>query len=274
MAYVQRRQGKWDDAVRNLERAMEIDPTSVERIENLVQALVYMRRWDDAARLNQQGLDSDPTSVALQMYRALLKLATEGDASGAAAILESITPRAGYVADFVAQCYILARDYDGVHRALPSLGAYPSTDTTSYYISRSTAYHFAGDREKAHAFADSARMYIEARGFQKSDVAPWVAGYGATLAALGRGAEGLRYGNKAVEMLPVEKDAVAGAEIRATRMVIYLTIKDYEAAIREIQFLMSIPSNLSPVILRLHPGFDAIRDDPRFKKLAEEKISS
>ena len=80
--------------------------------------------------------------------------------------------------------------------------------------------------------------------------------------------------NKAVDMLPVSKDALTGSDIRNQRMIIYLSVGDYDAAIKEIEYLLSIPSQVTPAILRLHPGFDEIRDDPRFKKLAEEKLSS
>jgi len=72
----------------------------------------------------------------------------------------------------------------------------------------------------------------------------------------------------------VEKDALAGADLRSTRMIMYLVTGDFEAALDEIQYLLSIPSSLTPAVLRMHPGFDMLRDNPRFKKLAEEKVSS
>jgi tetratricopeptide (TPR) repeat protein len=200
-------------------------------------------------------------------------IADEGDAVGAAAVLDAIRPRIGGIARFQAECYTLSRDYEKVHQLLPSLRAYDDMDTTMYYIARSSAYHFQKDPAKAYAYADSARIYMEARGVPKSDIAVALAGYGAVLAAVGREEEALRLGDRAVELMPIEKDALTGADVRNLRMIIYLTIDDVDSAIREIQFLMSVPSGLTPAVLRLHPGFDTLREDPRFKKLAEEKIS-
>jgi TolB-like protein/predicted Ser/Thr protein kinase/Tfp pilus assembly protein PilF len=274
MAYVQRRQGKWDESVANLERAMEIDPKSIERIGNLVHTLANMRRWEDAEGWIQRGLDADPNSIALRSYQALADLVVKGDPLAAAAKLEVIRPKHGAVARFQAECYTMARQYQRVHEMLPSLRAYPETDTIMYYVTRLSAYHFQGDDAKALAYADSARVFFESKGYHKLDVPELLAAYGSILAALGRKEEALGYADRAVKLLPVEKDALAGVEIRNLRMIIYLTIEDYDAAIREIQFLMSVPSGLTPTILRLHPGFDTIRDDPRFKKLAEEKVSS
>ncbi len=273
MAYVQRRQAKWDESVANLERAMEIDPKSNDRIENLVLTLSNMRRWGDAQRWIQRGLDADPKSIVFNSYRALSDLMEKGDPLAAAAMLEAIRPKHAAVARFQAECYTMARQYERVHEMMPNLRAYPEMDTTMYYVIRLSAYHFQGNDAMALAYTDSARMYFESKGYHKMDIPEALAGYGGILAGLGRREEALRYADRAVQLLPVEKDALAGAEIRNLRMIIYLTIQDNEAAIREIQFLMSVPSGLTPTILRLHPGFDAIRNDPRFKKLAEEKVS-
>ena len=75
-------------------------------------------------------------------------------------------------------------------------------------------------------------------------------------------------------MLPLERDAIAGSELLSSQMILHIILKDYDRAIREIEYLQSIPSTMTPAILRLHPGFDPMRDNPRFKRLAEPKISS
>ncbi|HEU4929893.1 MAG TPA: protein kinase [Candidatus Krumholzibacteria bacterium] len=273
IAYVQRRQSKWDESVENLERAMQIDPENISRIGNLVQTLMYMRRWADAEVWVKRGFEKDPGSLEITAYQAALKVQSEGDLKGAAALLEPLVNRFGPVANFRAEIAIMSRDYDKVHEILSSLRAIPYMDTTQYYQVRGAAYYFAGDQTRATTYFDSCRVFLEEKYAPKWREAEILAGYAAVLAALNRKEEALRSINRAVEMLPVEKDALTGSDIRNLRGIVYLTLEDYDAAIREIEYLLSVPSSLSPAILRLHPGFDPIRDDPRFKKLAEEKVS-
>jgi serine/threonine-protein kinase len=147
-------------------------------------------------------------------------------------------------------------------------------DTTTYYITRASAYYYADDLESARAYADSALRFMQAKEYDKTDNPVIMSQYAATLAMLpGRRQEALKLIDRAVEKLPIEKDALSGSDIRNTRMIIYILTEDYDAAIREIEFLLSVPSTLTPAVLRVHPGFDPLRDDPRFKRLTEAKVS-
>ena len=46
-------------------------------------------------------------------------------------------------------------------------------------------------------------------------------------------------------------------------------VGEKDAAIDRIRYLLSIPSYLSPAVLRIDPSWAPLRDDPRFRKLAE-----
>ncbi|HXV12859.1 MAG TPA: protein kinase, partial [Candidatus Krumholzibacteria bacterium] len=274
IAYVQRRQNKWDASVANLERAIELDPTNANRITNLIQTLGYMRRWTEAEQWATRGREMDPRSLQFPSYLAVAKVARDGDTRGAGELLDPIVSKHGAIATFRADIYIMARDYEAVRKLLPNLRAYPNIDTLQFYVIRATASYFDGDHDTAKVFADSALAYLNGRKAATSSDADLVAGYASVLAMLERREEALRAIDRAVSMMPIEKDALAGADIRNARMIVYIAVGDYEAAIKELEFLMSVPSNLTPAILRMHPGFDPLRDNPRFKKLAEEKVSS
>ena len=274
IAYVQRRQGKWEESVDKLERAMEIDPENTNRITNLVQTLIYMRRWEDAQAWIERGLEKSPGALEFTAYTAGVKLFEDADPEAAGAILDPIAVRFGSIALFRAQLYIMERDYASVHKLLPSLRAIPYTDTTQYYVTRAIAYYFQNDTANCRVYGDSAVTFLKPKIAANPNDAQLLAGYASLLALREQNEEALRLINKAVELLPVSKDALAGSDIRNQRMVVYLSIGDFDAAIRELEYLLSIPSQVAPWVLRLHPGFDQIRDDPRFKKLVEEKLSS
>ncbi len=274
IAYVQRRQGKWEESAKNLERAMEIDPENTSRIINLAQTLGYMRRWEESETWLKRGLEKAPGSLEFTAYLAGAKLTKDGDPDACGVMLDPLAKRFGTIALFRAQVYIMQRDYASVHKLLPSLRAIPYTDTTQYYATRAIAYYFQNDMARCRTYGDSALAFLKPKVEAKPNDAQLLAGYASLLALLDQHQEALRLIDKAVEILPVSKDALSGSDIRNERMIIYMSVGDYDAAIKEMQYLLSIPSTVNPAVLRLHPGFDELRNDPRFKKLAEEKVSS
>ena len=52
---------------------------------------------------------------------------------------------------------------------------------------------------------------------------------------------------------------------------IYVMVGEYEAAIDQLEVLLSIPSELSVQLLRIDPRYDPLRDHPRFQALLERE---
>jgi hypothetical protein len=93
---------------------------------------------------------------------------------------------------------------------------------------------------------------------------------GMTDAALGHKEEALREGRHAVELLPIKKDAMAGAELLRNLAITYAWTGEKDLALKQLEELLPRYSPISYGQLRLHPWWDPLRDDPRFEKLVEE----
>jgi serine/threonine-protein kinase len=97
---------------------------------------------------------------------------------------------------------------------------------------------------------------------------------------LGDKVAALALSERAIAVIPVEKDAFDGpAPIEILARVAAHT-GESDRAIAALQKIISIPYEgplgggqcpLTPALLRLDPMFDPLRNDSRFKKLCEEK---
>ncbi len=79
----------------------------------------------------------------------------------------------------------------------------------------------------------------------------------------------MREARRAVETLPISKDATVGSYVEIDRAAVEARVGETDAAIEHIRHLLSIPCLLSPGLLRVDPRWAPLRDDPRFRQLAQ-----
>ena len=86
-------------------------------------------------------------------------------------------------------------------------------------------------------------------------------------AALGHKEDAIRQGRRAVELLPVTKDAITGPLLVQNLALIYAWTGEKDLAFEHLAIAARVPSYLSYGELRLHPVWDPLRGDPRFEKI-------
>ena len=125
-----------------------------------------------------------------------------------------------------------------------------------------------GRTSEARVHFDSARIALELKVLQEPADELRRALLGRALAGLGRAAEAVREGERAVHLVPVSKDAEVGALLIANLARIYVLLDDREKAIDQLQLVLSRPGPLSAAWLRADPFWDPLRASPTFQRLA------
>jgi len=262
--------GHWDEADDLLRRARAIDPRSVQVVRRLATTLMRLRRLPEAREATGQGLSIAPTNLQLIETRAMVSLAA-GDLAGARGALAA-TPReveptalVAYVATYWDLYWVLDPAQQALLLRLPA--SQFDDDRANWGIALAHTYYLHGDRPRARVYADSAREALERQLRDQPDNAQVHAILGSALAYLGRKADAIREGRRAVELISPAKDGYTGPYLQHQLVRIYLLAGEEEKALDQLEPLLKIPYYLTPAWLKIDPMFDPLRKNPRFQRL-------
>ncbi len=186
--------GRWDEAVKHLERSRALDPRYIATERRLSQSLLRLRRYPEALASADRGLALAPDNLDLIENKAMVYLA-QGDLPGARAVIRAAAPETEPTALVAAfgnywdLFWVLDDDQQQLLLRLP-----PSVydgDRGAWGGVRAQTYHVRGDRAQARVYADSARLGIEETLKATPDDPQRRAFLGLALAYLGRKAEAI-----------------------------------------------------------------------------------
>jgi tetratricopeptide (TPR) repeat protein len=211
-----------------------------------------------------------PTNLSVIQVRAWVQLA-QGDLAGARAVIRAAQPEveptavAAYFAVYGDAYWVLDDAGQELLLRLP-----PSAFDGSrgnWGLALAQTWYLRGNLAKAKAYADSARVGFEENLRTTPDDPQQHALLGITLALLGRKADAIREGQRAVTLLPMSKDAFTGPYLQHQLARIYVLTGEPEKALDQLEPLLKVPYFLSPGSLRVDPNFAPLRNDPRFQAL-------
>jgi len=277
IAAVQRRQGKFEEALINFKRASELDPRSSQLAYNAGETYALMRNYPQAVPYFDQAISLTPEWPLPYVYKALLYLRWQGSTEKARAILKKASHSIGsadhpiIVLDLVL-LDLFDRKYQEALNQL-SLASSEAFETQFYYVPKAQLYAeiygLMNRPQLEQANYDSARSILEIKINEQPEDARFHSSLGIAYAGLGLKQEAIQEAEKAVELLPVSKEAYRGYFRVRDLAHIYVMVGEYDAAIDRLEFLLSFPGWMSIPMLRLDPIWDPLRDHPRFQKLLE-----
>ena len=272
IGFIQRRLGKWEETVEAIAKAIELDPQNSNLVISQGQTYLRLRRYGEAERHFDRAISLARNVKDPYLGKALLYLLRDGNIARVQELFQESRDRVeraawvlgtGAGSDFT-RSVLANKRVDALQ--LYQLGAF-GIDTIGYYFGHGMVVRQAERRALARVYYDSARTVLEARLQRnpESDNIHSLLGY--AYAALGRKEEAIREGRRAVNLLPVSKDAYNGPLYPERLARIYVLVREYDAAIDELEYVLSVPSLVSVPGLRLDPAWDPLREHPRFRAL-------
>jgi TolB-like protein/Tfp pilus assembly protein PilF len=276
--YIQRRQqGRYEEATQNLERALELDPRNVQVLQQIA-AYNYrrLRRYTDAKSAWDRLLAITPDDATAKAERAMVDLEWKGDTRPLHQMIDAIraiNPAAmPSIADNWLICALAERDAAAANNALSASGENPiALGSENVVFSRpfveGVIARVTKDDAKARSTFTAARAEQDKIVQAQPNYGPALCVLGLIDAGLGRKEEALREGRRAIELLPVKKDAAEGVPMLKYFAMIAAWIGDKDLACEQLGIAIHPPSNLSYGQLKLMPFWDPLRGDPRFEQI-------
>ncbi|TMP95590.1 MAG: hypothetical protein E6L08_01375 [Verrucomicrobia bacterium] len=265
--YIQGRQGRWEEAIRSLERAIELDPRNVNRLLETGASYGMARRYAEQKSKLDRALTIAPNDVAVKAERALLEVDWKADIGPLHQVIDEIRatnpaamPKITY---HWLLCALAERDVAAAKDVfIPSPDETPLDHNTLNFTRpfvEGVIARMTNDEHNAQLAFTAARAKQEKKVQAQPDYGPAWCVLGVIDAALGQ-----------IDLLPVQKDPVNGMVMIKYLAMIAAWVGEKDLACEQLATAVRCPTSgldLSYGELKLMPFWDPLRGDPRFEKI-------
>jgi serine/threonine-protein kinase len=275
-AVIRTRQGKLREALVDYEKAWQLDPAASPAASNYGQGFDLLRDFARAETLYDRAIALGPDWSIPYYLKAWLYLRWDGSTQRARVVLHEA--RTAGVADepLVLLTRVLVEVFDGRYEeviGLLSSGAPEVIADQFRFVPRAQLYAQVYGLMQRHdlerAYYDSARSFVSRKVQERPEDPRLRSALGIAYAGLGRKREAIQQGEKAVELLPISKEAYQGYYRAWDLARIYAMVGEHDAAVERLEHLLAIPGNLTAAWLRIDPTWDPLRGHPRFQRLVD-----
>jgi len=252
---------------------VELDPQNFFTLQQIALTYTVLRRYADVAAALDRAVALAPKDVAVRVQRAEVDVDWRADTKPLHSTIQAIIANEPAAIGLVADQWLLLtfweRDSGAAGRALSSLGAdgcHGDAPFPRAWCEGRVAL-LRGDVALARDAFIRARKEIEGVVSQQPDYAQAFCALGMIDAALGNKEDAIWEGRRAVELLPVTKDSIDGAQLVQYLAAIYAWVGQKDLAFQQLRIASGIPSYLSYGSLQLNPLWDPLREAPEFEKI-------
>jgi eukaryotic-like serine/threonine-protein kinase len=283
LGVIARREGHWNQSIGSFEQALARNPGDVETLADAAWTYAMLRRFPAALKLYDRVLDIMPNDSDTMAAKAGIYQA-EGALSEAARFLSGINEQTPNEQSFTIKInqLRLEHDYNEAIRLLRARLAefrFASPFDMGYQqVALALIEDLAGDNAAARRMAAQARNTLEQLYQDQPNNVALATRLSQALAANGEKESAMTLAERAIMLLPRERDQVAGPTPEESMALIQARFGDKRRAIATLNQLLRIPYNswiyapgpVTSALLKFDPLWDPLRADPAFRELYEK----
>jgi TolB-like protein/Flp pilus assembly protein TadD len=271
---INRRRGNQEEGLRNFLRAMELDPRNIATLGDVAICYEVLRRYSEAISILDRAISIKPGDAVIKADRAFTRLTWKADTRPLHQAIDEIRAKQsaelGKIADLWFLCALAERDASAARAALAALGNDLFGDNATFFsvgFGEALLARMMNDKEQARSAFAAIRPQQEKIVQEQPDYAPALCVLALIDAGLGKKDEALREIQRARELMPVEKDALNGADMIQYSAIVAAWVGEKDLACQQLATAVRLPGFLSYGRLKLLPWWDPLRGDPRFEEI-------
>ena len=274
LARLYRGQARWDDAIHAYRRALTLDPSMMNVATDLVFTYSRLRRYDNAIALIDSVIALEPDNHSAKLSKGYMVIRRDGTPDTLAAALARIPAdwdpqgMGAFARVTVAR---LQRRYEQALTILNGASEWMGKGPVlhSRTLLRAQVYEQLGDAVRARADYQAIVTVLEDSAAAYPSDPRWHLALGLTYAGLGQPLTAGREARRAMDLVPLSKDALQGALMMVGAAEIFARAGDADRALELLDRLLGMPAGPEATVplLRLESNWDALRADPRFEQL-------
>jgi serine/threonine protein kinase/Flp pilus assembly protein TadD len=275
LGFTQHRRGDLEGGLESYGEAFALSPQDAEMAFHLAAILTDLRRYEEAIAYCDRALSLAPDFTSMFEYKAQLYWLWKGETQVARTVLEQMpeTNEPDWTFYVWYRQKLYERDYPGALDQVVSLSTETFEEGISLFAKAQLAglvYYLMGEADQARESFDSARILLETEAERRPGDGRIHRSLGVVYAGLGRKDDAVREGRLGAELRLVDWKVRQENTAAWNLAVIFVMIRDHDAALEQIEHLLSVPAHFSVGLLRLDPMWDPLRDHPRYQALLEE----
>jgi len=271
IGYIIRRQGHWEASLKDLKKALELNPKSSSLAREIGVNLINMRDYQQSINYLNRSIALAPDQQSAYVFKALNYWCGYGDTKAARKALEAMPQIKNW---FYYYFWIIQEIYEkNYQKALELLSSAPGNvfEGPTEYRPKSMyiglVYWCMGNTNRSRLAYEQARRLLEAKVIEQPDDYRVHTALGKVYAGLGQKKKAIKEAKYAVALLPISKDAMHGPTILVNLIEVYIRTGKIEKALEEIEVLFETNNAVSPAYFYIDPVLVQITKQPRFKKL-------
>ena len=272
-SWVERRLGRWREALRHGAKAAELDPRNPVMREDLIRDYIMTRRYSEAVRFADKAIADFPENPEHFQIQKTQALFNQGDLKKARLAIESCSPSSPMtVPKFLCWFEILLGERNYLE--------------AEQFVSKRTEFlnhqelipdvcfdgfvaHARNDAEKTRSAFLACREGLQEQLRDRPSMGIWLSNLALADAALGRREDALRESARAMEI----SDALDRSEFALDRANIYCWLGEHDRALEELSKIAKGGVGVIYGDLRFDPAWDPLRDDPRFSQILADSAT-
>ncbi|HUP90677.1 MAG TPA: winged helix-turn-helix domain-containing protein [Solimonas sp.] len=274
LAELLRRKGQWEEALAGFAAAARLDPRNEAALSEHASTLYAMRRYAAAEQAYARMIPVAARPDLVKVDQAAVRFARTGELepleNALAQIPSAPDPTCG-VAFTRARLKMLRRDPAGAAAAILECPEQNAASTGAMRFPKeffaAQFYRMAGDAKRAQVLYPQVRPQMEQSLRERPDQPRFQVPVAFVLANLGEREAAVALVDRALENMPVSRDAVGGAFLLTEAARFHASVGERARAIDELARALALPGWISAHEMALDPSWDPLRQDPRFRKM-------